>query len=170
MPLDNSCINLQPGEVYFSTPQKNHAIKKLTTILGSCVAVTIWHSKSKAAGMCHYLLPQEASNNKATQVMKKYSYGEEALNYLLKNMTLRDPLDEYELALYGGSNMYPNLVYPAIGKVNVLFAKVWAKKNKLSFNKEDVLGNDSRSLTLDLSTGNISLTIYKDSKGAFGEH
>ena len=167
MSLDNKSINLQPGEVYFSPAIDNDKIIELKTILGSCVAVTIWHSKSKAAGMCHYLLAQETSNSK---VMKKYRYGEEALDYLLKKMVLLHPLSEYELALYGGSNMYPSLNSPSIGTINVIFAQDWAKKNKLLFINQDTLGNNGRSITLDLNTGKVSIITYKNNIGAFGEH
>lgn len=169
MSLDNSCINLQPGEVYFSQSLDGNTTKELKTILGSCVAITIWHSKSKAAGMCHYLLAHEANNSKATRIMQKYRYGEEALDYLLKRMALLHPLDEYELAIYGGSNMYPSLTSPSIGQINVMFAQNWAKKNKLVFSKQDTLGNNGRSVTLDLSTGNVSLITYNN-KGALGEY
>ncbi len=161
MPLGEAHINLQPGEVYFSPSQGNDTTKELKTILGSCVAVTIWHSKSKVAGMCHYLLAHEAKNSRATHVIQKYRYGEEALDYLLMKMALLHPLDEYELALYGGSNMYPSLTTPSIGEVNVKFAHDWANKNKLVFNKQDILGNNGRSVTLDLNTGSVRLIKYE---------
>ena len=173
MTLDNKSINLQPGEVYFSPSIDNDKIIELKTILGSCVAVTIWHSKSKAAGMCHYLLAQEANNSKDSQdsqVMKKYRYGEEVLDYLLKKMMLLHPLDEYELALFGGSNMYPSLTSPSIGKANVMLAHDWAKKNKLVFIKQDILGNNGRSVTLNLDTGSVSLITYEQNKGALGDY
>lgn len=170
MTLDKECINLQPGEVYFSPSLDNNKTIELKTILGSCVAVTIWHSRSKAAGMCHYLLAQETSISKATQVMQRYRYGEEALDYLLKKMALLHPLDEYELALYGGSNMYPSLISPSIGNANVMFALKWAKKNKLVFIKQDTLGNNGRSVTLNLGTGSVSLITYEQNKGVFGDY
>jgi len=170
MTRNNSCINLQPGDVYFSLPFENDTTKTLKTILGSCVAVTIWHSKSKTAGMCHYLLAQEADKAKVTQVMQKYRYGEEALNYLLKKMTLLHPLDEYDLALFGGSNMYPSLIQPSIGEMNVKFAQTWAKRNKLTFKYQDTLGNNGRSLALNLITGAITIKTYKDNEGALSEY
>lgn len=169
MTLDDSCINLQPGAVYFSQSLESNTTKEIKTILGSCVAITVWHSKSKTAGMCHYLLAQEANKSKATHIMQKYRYGEEALDYLLKKMALLHPLDEYELTLFGGSNMYPSLTTPSIGKINVMFAQKWAKNNKLVFNKQDTLGNNGRSVTLDLNTGSVSLVTYNN-KGALGEY
>jgi chemotaxis protein CheD len=170
MTQNDNCINLQPGDVYFSQLFENDTTKILKTILGSCVSVTIWHSESKTAGMCHYLLAQEADGAKVSQVMQKYRYGEEALNYLLKKMTLLHPLDEYNLALFGGSNMYPSLSQPSIGEANVQFAQAWAKRNKLTFNHQDVLGNNGRSLALNLITGAITIKTYKDNEGALSEY
>ncbi len=170
MTLDNNCINLQPGDVYFSQPFESSTTKTLKTILGSCVAVTIWHSESKTAGMCHYLLAQKADNNKVTQVMQKYRYGEEALNYLLKKMTLLHPLCEFDLALFGGSNMYPSLTKPSIGEINVKFAEAWAKRNKLTFNHQDTLGNNGRSLAFNLITGAITIKTYNDNEGTLSEY
>lgn len=170
MTQDNSSINLQPGEMYFSQQSKQETVKKLKTILGSCVAVTIWHSKSKIAGMCHFLLAQEAENTKATQVMQRYRYGEEALDYLLKKMVLLFPLDEFEVSIFGGSNMYPSITSPTIGEINVKFAQTWAKRNNIAFNKQDTLGNNGRSVTLDLNTGKVSLITYTKNIGAFGEY
>jgi len=169
MTLDSS-INLQPGEVYFSSPLKKQIATRLKTILGSCVAVIIWHQKSKTAGMCHYLLTEEADSTKATQVMQKYRYGDEALDYLLKKMAILHPLDQYEISIFGGSNMYPSLTKPTIGEVNVRFAKNWAKKNNLVFCQQDTLGNNGRSLTLDLTTGSIKIVTYNERKGVFSEH
>jgi len=161
---------LQPGDVYFSQPLKNDTTKTLKTILGSCVAVTIWHSESKTAGMCHYLLAKKIDKAKVTQVMQKYRYGEEALNYLLRKMTLLHPLDEYDLALFGGSNMYPSLTQPSIGEVNVTYAQVWAKRNKLTFYRQETLGNNGRSIAFNLTTGGITIKTYRDNEGALSEH
>ncbi len=167
MTSNNSCINLQSGDVYFSQTFEHDAEKILKTILGSCVAVTIWHSKSKTAGICHYLLAKEVEKAKITQTMQKYRYGEEALNYLFNKMILLHPADEYDIALFGGSNMYPSLIQPPIGEMNVKFAQAWATKNKLTFNHQDTLGNNGRNLTFNLITGAITIKTYRDNKGAF---
>lgn len=170
MPLESRCINLPPGEIIFYQEKESDADHQLKTILGSCVAVTIWHAQSRVAGMCHYLLAQESEHTKVSQIMQKYRYGEEALDYLLKKMMLLHPLNEYELALFGGSNMYPSLSSPSIGEINVNFAKKWAKENNLVFSQEDTLGSHGRSVTLDLSTGMITLNKYRNNKGGLGEH
>ena len=158
-------INLQAGEVYFSaTDYKIEEPTKIKAILGSCVTVTIWHSKSKLCGMCHYLLCQEynkiSTANSAANNAEKYRYGESALDYLFKKMSAFHPINECELALFGGSNMYVSTMKPSIGDMNVAYAYTWAKKNKLQFMQEDTLGNVGRSIHLDLTNGNIEVHRY----------
>lgn len=163
MKQQHQLINLQPGEIYFSgldEYKKGQQPTRIKTILGSCVAVTIWHENSKIGGMCHYLLAQESKAPGITRKIQQYRYGVEALAYLLKKMSLIHPLDEYELALFGGSNMYVSLNSPSIGESNIAFAHAWAKRNKLTFKQEDTLGNLGRSINLDLTNGNIEVNKY----------
>ena len=44
-------IFLQPGEFYWSD-----AFTRIRTVLGSCVALCVWHPKKNIGGMCHYIL------------------------------------------------------------------------------------------------------------------
>jgi len=159
--IQHKTINLQPGDVYFSQlgDQVQQPIK-IKTILGSCVAVTIWHENSRSGGMCHYLLAQESEAAKTTKQLQKYRYGDEALDYLLKKMSLIQPINEFELALFGGSNMYISSVSPSIGESNITFAQTWAKENNLVFTQEDTLGSLGRSISLDLTNGNIEVSKY----------
>lgn len=45
-------VILQPGELFFG---KEDVVVK--TLLGSCIAITLWHPEQKQGGMCHYMLP-----------------------------------------------------------------------------------------------------------------
>ena len=51
-------VFLQPGEFHFG-----HARTRIKTILGSCVAITMWHPILRIGGMCHYLLPARDSRS-----------------------------------------------------------------------------------------------------------
>ena len=44
---------LQPGEFQFSDDPD----VRLRTLLGSCVAITMWHPRRRYGAMCHYMLP-----------------------------------------------------------------------------------------------------------------
>ena len=52
-PEDALEIFIRPGEFYFGDGNT-----RIRTILGSCVAVTLWHPERHIGGMCHYMLPR----------------------------------------------------------------------------------------------------------------
>ncbi len=47
---------LNPGEFFFC--ESNCQIH---TLLGSCIAITLWHPILKIGGMCHFVLPGRRS-------------------------------------------------------------------------------------------------------------
>lgn len=149
----SSTILLSPGEVIFS--DKALQVK---TILGSCVAITIWHP-NKFGGLCHFLI---ANKHKTTDTKTtNYRYGEDALHFLYMKMSDHAPVHEYELRLFGGANMYASNTSPTVGENNVAYAKHWAKQHNLNFTQQDILGKQSRSLFFDLRTGNVCLQQYQ---------
>src|SRR5262245_20243998 len=52
-PADVLEIFLQAGEFYFGGEKT-----RIRTLLGSCVAITVWHPKLRIGGMSHYMLPR----------------------------------------------------------------------------------------------------------------
>jgi len=93
-------IFLQPGEIFFGDSDT-----RIRTILGSCVAITLWHPKRRIGGMCHYMLPARRRGKKIDVLNGKYA--DEALLLLLKEILRAgtDPYD-YEVKLFGGGNMF----------------------------------------------------------------
>jgi len=45
-------IFLGPGDLFFGDRDT-----RIRTLLGSCVAVTLWHPRAKLGGMCHFVVP-----------------------------------------------------------------------------------------------------------------
>jgi len=154
-------MNLAAGEVYFGTE-----VKKIKTLLGSCVALSVWHSKYQIAGMCHYLIAQEKISSKEQVVSNRatstsYRYGNNALHYLLQEMSCYSPINEFEIRLFGGSNMYEYSTSPTIGESNVNFAMQWLEANQLKITQQDTLGDICRTLIFDTSNGSIQLRRYQ---------
>ena len=48
-------VFLNPGEFHFGGGQT-----RIRTLLGSCVAISLWHPQRKIRGLCHYMLPSRA--------------------------------------------------------------------------------------------------------------
>jgi chemotaxis protein CheD len=145
-------INLSPGDIYFG-----ESPKVINTLLGSCVAMTVWHEGLKLGGMCHYLIAEQSSKSQTDN----YRYGEHSLKYLNQKMASFAELDEFEIQLFGGSNMYNKKIESTIGEQNVSFALQWLKKHKLNLSYNDTLGESSRKLIFDLSTGKIQVTHHQ---------
>jgi chemotaxis protein CheD len=105
---------LQPGEFHFTTDPDI----RIRTLLGSCVAMTMWHPELRYGAMSHYLLPSRGSR---IDPPLDGRFGDEA--YLLfLNEALRHGTDPaaYEIKIFGGGDMFPMMHNkPAIGAQNV---------------------------------------------------
>jgi len=96
----NKKIFLHPGQ--FSFTEKDVHIH---TLLGSCIAITLWHPRLHIGGMCHFTLPsyigEPVSNRKlsgryADDVMQMFRHEAERYNTILS---------EYDAKVFGGGNM-----------------------------------------------------------------
>jgi chemotaxis protein CheD len=156
----NTDIHLQAGDIYFGKAPAN-----IKTLLGSCVSLTVWHAKLKLGGICHYLLvPKNGlrTQEHGTKDHNRYRYALPSLEYLYRNMLKHAPVEEYEICLFGGSNMYSHSVTPTIGENNIAFAQQWLKQHKLTVKKSDVLGDISRTILFNLTSGQITVKQYRE--------
>lgn len=92
---------LRPGDFYFGTQGE-----ELRTLLGSCVAITLWHPQRLMGGMCHYLLPRAPASVRALDGR----YGDHALQLFLRELQrYRLQARDCEVKVFGGGNMFPQL-------------------------------------------------------------
>ena len=107
---------LQPGEFQFS----DDADVRMRTLLGSCVAMTMWHPKRRYGAMCHYMLPTRGSRRTAELDGR---FGDEAyLMFLREAIRLGTDPNDYQIKLFGGGDMFPSVNKggkSAIGQQNV---------------------------------------------------
>jgi len=156
----NTDIHLQAGDIYFG-----EAPAHIKTLLGSCVAVTVWHAQLKVGGICHYLLVSTTElkiPELGAKYVNSYRYALPALEYLYRRMLKHAPAEEYEICLFGGSNMYSHSVTPTIGENNIAFAKQWLKQHKLTVKKSDVLGDICRTISFNLASGQVIVKQYSE--------
>lgn len=92
-------IFLQPGEIFFGD-----ADTRIRTILGSCVAITLWHPRRRIGGMCHFMLPERRRGERSELDGR---YADEAMLLLIEEITRASTrAHEYEAKLFGGGNMF----------------------------------------------------------------
>jgi chemotaxis protein CheD len=144
-------IFLQPGEFYFG--DRNIRIR---TLLGSCVAITLWHPHRLIGGMCHFLLP---SRSTGPSPKADGRYGDEAMTLLLDAATAHGTrLQEYEAKLFGGGDMFGGRLSHAafdIGARNVEAAHKLLDRHGLDPKASSVGRRGYRNVYLDIATGHV---------------
>jgi len=147
-------LNVHPGEWYFGNEYES-----LYTVLGSCVALSVWHPTLKLGGLCHYLLPVQPGHLREQEHGGRY--GKTALELLKQAMLRYAALGEYQLGLFGGCDTTAGIGSNyGIGKQNILFAQHWLQDENLVAIQTDVGGTSSRSLVFEMLSGVINVKHY----------
>jgi chemotaxis protein CheD len=143
-------VFLQPGEWYFGDDTT-----RIRTTLGSCVAIVLWHPQRKLGGMCHYMLPSRGGQRDEPLSGR---YGDEAMQLLLNEVQkVRTQVDEYELKLFGGANMFSAETRRKddVPARNVAFARELIRRHSLRVKAECLGGSGYRQLIFDIGSGDV---------------
>ena len=146
-------IFLQPGDFYFGD-----ANTRIRTILGSCVAGTMWHPTRLIGGMCHYMLPSRAG---AAADSLDGRYADEALQMFLHEIrAAKTRPDEYRIKLFGAGNMFPGVKNkgthksgPNVPDKNRAIAYTLVEKHGFKIDAEDMGGDGHREVIFDIWSG-----------------
>lgn len=154
-----------PGGMYFGDDEDI-----IYTLLGSCVAVTLWHPTLLYAGMCHIVLPDNGELDCHTEHPKCINCHNKYANCAIRQLSLSiskyntSPL-EYTVGVYGGGNMFSSIsMYKhqgekkkSVGERNFYSVLSLLKKHKLNYSNKDVGGETARKLNLHRKTGKVEL-------------
>jgi len=143
-------IFLQPGEFHFGDRSA-----RLSTLLGSCVAITLWHPRWLTGGMCHFLLPTRGR----TAGVFDARYGDEAMALFVEAAAARGTrMREYEAKVFGGGNMFRGGSCAApldVGSRNVAAANNMLIRHGLAPRAASVGKYGYRNVFFDLATGHV---------------
>ena len=150
-------IVLQPGDCYFG--DRNTSI---STVLGSCVSITFWHPQLLVGGLCHYMLPKRGIKDRTdSKPALDGRYADEALALLLKPLdSIGAPHKDYQVKLFGGGNMFPNLLNTStnqIGVRNVQAARRLVKQHGFNTVAEHLGDVGHRNIIFELWSGEVWL-------------
>jgi chemotaxis protein CheD len=146
---------LHPGELFVSrTPTL------VTTILGSCVTVCLFHPLHRAGAMCHCLLPVgDHDRNNPT-----YRYVDSTLPKMMQALKETGlPLQGMQAKLFGGAIMTAKSA-PAsatslrVGPANVEMARNVLKSLEIPLIAECVGGHKGYKLFFNSGTGDVFLS------------
>lgn len=145
-------VTLMPGQMHFGSQAAS-----LRTLLGSCLAVTLWHPTRRIGGMCHFLLP---SRNRKPGESLDGRYGDEALEAMVQLLlaTRTDPKD-YHAHLYGGADTMPegSALKFNVGERNIEQGFNLVDRYGFQIQGVDVGEDVPRTVTLTLASGEVDM-------------
>ncbi len=149
---DDKAHTLGPGDwVFLDSP------KLLVSLLGSCIAVLLWHPKLHCGGMCHYLY---ASSTNDREVSGRN--GQDAVNFLLAQIQARKHHPrEYRAGIFGG--VKPDLVndrrfITRIVDSNIQFAHQVLSQHRITLVCQHVgFAEPYLRIKFDMATGKVFL-------------
>lgn len=150
-------IYLQPGELLVTEDPL-----MVTTVLGSCVSVTMFNERLGAATICHGMLPYGGKS-------ENFRYIDKALLYMIgffKKLVI--DRKEIEVKIFGGADMFTTVGSGngnlTVGRQNIAAAVRCLKEHGMAPTASDVGGKKGRKLIFTTNTGTVYLKRLNDQK------
>lgn len=154
-----SAVVLKPGKFFFSDQPV-----RVSTLLGSCVAITMWHPRLRIGGICHFMLPY-AMGREAVGLEGKYA--DDALRLFLGRIRAHGTRpQDYQVRLFGGGRQICGLtadVAGSVGRRNIDAGRRLLGGNGFSICGEDLADSGYRKLVFDLAHGTVE--VKRGAKG-----
>jgi chemotaxis protein CheD len=151
-------IDVGIGE-YGVSSQAGDEIK--TYALGSCVAVIAWDPERHVAGLIHIALPEAKVNPDKAKIRPGY-FADTGLPAFVKAMEKQGAnRRKLKIKLAGGASIMDENRQFDIGRRNMIAIKRFLWKEALGVVKEDTGGTISRTVSIDVATGEVLLSNAK---------
>ena len=151
-----SSVYLKPGEVIIS-----HNPILVSTILGSCIAVTLFSPGNKIGAICHAMYPCNPVASDDTNV----HYVDTAIAFICKKMTEYTGKSGFIVKLFGGARVLAGNEYgdtrKSIGEQNIRQAKITLAQFDMGIATADIGGSRGRKLLFSMKTGDVYLRKLK---------
>lgn len=150
-PANSIDIFLQQGEVYFGAQDT-----RIRTLLGSCVAIVMWHPQRLLGGMCHYVLPKRLGTKSGNGDGR---YADEAVALMLHEIRKAGTRPcEYQVKMFGGGHMFSarqSVSDDHVGARNVEKARALMKQHGFTISAEHLGGVGHRTIYFDIWNGDV---------------
>ena len=127
----------------------------VTYSLGSCLSVTVYDPKIRIGGMIHCMLPlAKTDSDKATTT--PCMFVDTGMTKLLQTLFNRGAKrSRLQIKVIGGARILDRKDHFRIGKRNVTVLRRFLWKNDLFIGASDVGGEITRTVRLDIATGEV---------------
>jgi chemotaxis protein CheD len=160
-------IFLNAGDFYFGSGNL-----RIRTLLGTCVAITIWHPARRLGGMCHFLLPTRFRSESGAGATPGF-YADEVMElFAVALAASHTRAVEYVVKLFGGGNMFPCQLQASacrktacterlreqcsnLGCRNITAARRLLAANSYAVAAEHAGGHGSRQIVFNLGSGDV---------------
>jgi chemotaxis protein CheD len=159
-------VYLPAGQFYFGSGRV-----RVNTLLGTCVAIALWHPIKRLGGICHFLLPTRRPGpvDDATAGL----YADEVMGLFANALrTTQTVPREYIVKVAGGGNMFPDQLIEtdcrdggcsnarragcqSIGCKNICVARSLLTEVGYTISSENVGGQGSRQVIFELWSGEV---------------
>ncbi len=144
-------VYLQPGDFCFGENQL-----RITTVLGSCISIILWHRRLAHGGMCHFMLPSALKPS----LKLNGKYADEALDLFMLELKKRHTVPaNYRVYLYGGGKMFATeKCAQDIGSQNIAKAHQLLQQFGFTVDDEHVGDFGRRRIAFDVWSGAVRIT------------
>lgn len=142
-----TAFTLLPGHIFLS-----YGMHVIRTVLGSCVAVCLWDSRTGIGAMNHFIYPRVDSSLKSTA-----QFGDAATLKLI-GLMLKEGCEysSIQAQLFGGA--FPEGAQGEnVGLANIAIARTILQKKNIRISSEDVGGVMGRKILFDVSSGQVAV-------------
>jgi len=140
----------------------------VTTLLGSCVSVTMYCKRLKIGAICHALLPRGEQGEPAGPAGHEAGrYVDGSILFLLERLQSRGVLrGEIEAKLFGGSDMFATSkgVSRSIGQQNIEMALSVLEAEQVRLITQDLGGARGRKIIFHTHSGEVFLKRLRKSE------
>ncbi|ASV76881.1 Chemotaxis protein CheD [Thermogutta terrifontis] len=150
IPVKGQAINVGMGQI-----ATGDRATQFTSVLGSCVAVVLWHPRLSLAAIAHVVLPKSHGQNG-----QPGKFADTAIPYMLEQLArMGCPKPGLVAKIAGGANMFRVGGPLQIGDDNVATIREILKMAGIPITAEDVGGTHGRKITFTCSTGEMLIEI-----------
>ena len=124
---------------------------KITTVLGTCVAICLWDKRLKIGGINHYMLPLWNGDGLASP-----KYGNIAMEKLIERLVeMGSRKGDLIAKVFGGKNVHIEVDAFKIGQRNIDYALNILDEMNIPVSGKSVGGDQGRKLMFHSDTGEV---------------